>query len=192
MSTPSWVVDDWYNEYWGHKYGESDFSTCTGHFTQVGRYSSWIAERQLLITANIRILQTKILCIFSACVERDEKGWLCYGWKVPLQRKKGQIQKGQVGISSVACWSLKVVFKKENGCSLSLQSSWQHIWKVQSERSCSKRWVFIVDECKIYFLRADANGSFFAFLSFCNVNVCKIYFPQGQCKSQIFCLSVFL
>ena len=41
VSTPSWVVDDWYNEYWGHKYGESDFSTCTGHFTQVGRYSSW-------------------------------------------------------------------------------------------------------------------------------------------------------
>ena len=103
MSTPSWVVDDWYNEYWGHKYGESDFSTCTGHFTQVGRYSSWIAERQLLITANIRILQSKILCIFSACVERDEKGGLCYGWKVPLQRKKGQIQKGQVGIHIFFC-----------------------------------------------------------------------------------------
>ena len=103
VSTPSWVVDDWYNEYWGHKYGESDFSTCTGHFTQVGRYSSWIAERQILITANIRILQSKILCIFSACVERNQKGGLCYGWKVPLQGKKGQIQKGQVGIHIFFC-----------------------------------------------------------------------------------------
>ena len=112
MSTPSWVVDDWYNEYWGHKYGESDFSTCTGHFTQVGRFSSLIAERLILITANIRKLQSKILCIFSACVERNQKGGLCYGWKVPLQRKKGRIQKGQVGISSVAWWSLRVVFKR--------------------------------------------------------------------------------
>ena len=43
-------------------------------------------------------------------------------------------------------WMLS--FKKENGCSLSLQSTGKHIWKVQSERSCSKRWVFIVNGCK--------------------------------------------
>ena len=105
-----------------------------------------------MIAANIRILETqRSYDIFSACVERNETGWLCYGWKISLQRKKGQIQKGQVGISSVACWSLKAVFKKENGCSLSLQSTRKHIWKVQSERSCSKRWVFILNGCKIYF-----------------------------------------
>ena len=69
--------------------------------------------------------------------------------KFPYKGKKGRYRKGKwVYISSVACWSLKAVFKKENGCSLSLQSTGKHIWKVQSERSCSKRWVFIVNGCK--------------------------------------------
>ena len=80
--------------------------------------------------------------------------------KFPYKGKKGRYKKGKwVYISSFVCWLLMVVFDKENGCCLSLQSSWEHIWKVQSERSCSKRWVFIVDGC-------------------------KIYFPQGRCKWQ--------
>ena len=69
--------------------------------------------------------------------------------KFPYKGKKGRYRKGKwVYISSVACSSLKAVLKKENGCSLSLQSTGKHIWKVQSERSCSKRWVFIVNGCK--------------------------------------------
>ena len=101
--------------------------------------------------------------------------------KFPYKGKKGRYKKGKwVYISSFVCWLLMVVFNKENGCSLSLQSSWEHIWKVQSERSCSKRWVFIVDGCKIYFPQGQCKWQIFCL----SVNVCKIYFPQGRWKWQ--------
>ena len=111
--------------------------------------------------------------------------------KFPYKGKKGRYRKGKwVYISSVACWSLKVVFKKENGCSLSLQSTGKHIWKVQSERSCSKRWVFIVNGCKTSIPHGNLFFAFLSFyhsvsLSFClSLNVCKIYLPQDRWKWQ--------
>ena len=116
-------------------------------------------------------LRLKDLLISSQLVWKGTKRVGCtMVEKFPYKGKKGRYKKGNWIFLRLPADSWRLSLKKENGCSLSLQSSWQHIWKVQSERSCSKRWVLSWMDARPISLRAGENGRFFClsvFLSFC-------------------------